>query len=195
MAAVAVTHEDVQNAIHTVTNVKIRLKTLWPSEVDDLQAVLLGVAGTLAHPDCIVDLSAHRTLQAVLNGKLDHVKMNDAEFVLLCKCSALSGSRATLPVVSKSIELHSKVVRALECTLAESASAELWKRPAVQNACLLSFFGVTSPVAALDAIFGSIVRSDIRRVEDLHFETTDNAADSVFLFNLAERVAKNVLRL
>lgn len=60
------------------------------------------------------------------------------------------------------------VEAALLCTLAEPAARSLWDRPLVKVACVLAFQFAHPPVECLELIFGSLVRSDLRRCDDLH---------------------------
>tara|TARA_B100001057_G_scaffold405885_1_gene419017 strand:- start:410 stop:865 length:456 start_codon:yes stop_codon:yes gene_type:complete len=87
------------------------------------------------------------------------------------------------------VEREKRVRHALQFTITEESGSVMWERPMVKISCVLSFHMDASPVETLNAVFGSVVRSDLRRCEDLHeFETRDHL-DTILAGNIVETVS------
>lgn len=87
------------------------------------------------------------------------------------------------------VEREKRVRHALQFTITEEAGSAMWERSMVKISCVLSFHMDASPVETLNAVFGSVVRSDLRRCEDLHESETKDHLDTVLAGDMVETVS------
>lgn len=93
------------------------------------------------------------------------------------------------PVVARCVD---QLETALRCTLLEKNQASRWKAPLVKLAIVFAFHEpVTSPLPllALEAILGGVVKSDVRRLEDVHDAISTEPLDPLNLVGVVECVS------
>lgn len=181
----------VVNAIH---GVKTRIRVFWPVEQSDTDAVMLGIACGLNHSRSVIDIICSRHCAASMQENVGKIRFNAEESVVALK--VLSTRNVTIGSLADDAlfaELVSSMETALNCTLAEPLAKQLWLRPTVKVAASLSFLGTSEPLAALDVIFGSVVRADARRCEDLHFTYSTIESNPRFAFDLCYAAAAAIL--
>ena len=112
---------------------------------------------------------------------------------ILCFCAAYSCDAAkTLLAAPAVAACVARLEGALRCTLLEKHPAQRWASPLVKVAMTLAFHEpVTSPlpVLALEALVGGIVKSDLRRLEDVHDALSGAPLDPLTMTALVECVA------
>lgn len=180
-------------AVACAASLRTRLAQRWPVALDDATVLTLGMACTLAHADDVVELTCSRALAPVVKRAKAELALNPEELTALLAGVA---ARGVAPDAARGDEFdarRTRVARALACTLAEQGGARLWARPAVQIAAVLSFHAPAAPFATLDALFGSVVRSDVRRAEDLHVDEIAAPMSVMLLTRLLEAVASAAL--
>jgi hypothetical protein len=180
-------------AVASAAALRARLAQRWPVSLDDAAVLTLGMACTMSHSDEVIELTCSRALAPVVKRAKADLALNADEFTALLAGVA---ARGVAPGAARGDEFdarRARVERALACTLAEQGGARLWARPAVQIAAVLSFHAPSSPFATLDALFGSVVRADVRRAEDLHVEETAAPMSVMLLTRLLEAVASAAL--
>jgi hypothetical protein len=87
------------------------------------------------------------------------------------------------------VEREKRVRHALQFTITEEAGSAIWERPMVKISCVLSFHMDVSPLETLNTVFGSVVRSDLRRCEDLHESETRDHLDTILAGDMVETVS------
>jgi len=163
---------------HTVLGIRTRISEHWPIEVSDEDALAVGICCCLKNAEDTVAVISNRNLSRVVSNNTKTIAINDDEFGMVIKRLSLTSVNATsLASLTWFKEKRDRVGEALKCTLEEKAVAEVWKRVSVQLACVLAMYGQENPILKLDSVLGSIVRSDSRRVEDLHFECLEDPPD------------------
>jgi hypothetical protein len=186
---------DAQVVAQAVLAVRARLRALWPVEVSDTTALVVGACATMRKADATIDLACERRLAPIVLKNLSSLAINAAEFTVLLKTASIR-TVGTLGALAESEWFKTRKAgaeKALSCTLAEASGALLWAKPAVQLATVLSFQCSFDTIQILDSVFGSVVRSDVRRVEDLHFETLESEPDPNAVCAALELVARLVL--
>jgi hypothetical protein len=163
---------------HTVLGIRTRISEHWPIEVSDEDALAIGICCCLKNADETVAVLSNRNLTRVVSKNAKSISINDEEFGMIIKRLSLTLVNATpLGSLTWFKEKRDRVGEALKCTLEEKGVAEVWKRVSVQLACVLAMYGTENPILKLDSVLGSVVRSDSRRVDDLHFECLGDPPD------------------
>ena len=154
----------------SILDLRARISILWPVEINDLDALSIGMCGCISNSEDTIRLILNKNLSTVILHNFDNISFNIFEFKVALK--GFATKNVNLPNNSLWFdEKLQKLESAFRCTLLESIAAESWTRPSVKIACVVAMHGKSSPVEALDSIFGtSLVRSDVRRVEELNFE-------------------------
>ena len=174
--------------------VRGRIRTLWPIETNDKLALFIGICVTFSNAKAVVELACSRHLAPIINSNLESISINSAEFSTIISYSAARGANiASIANTEWFCTRLARTEKALICTLAESSSAAAWQKPGVKLAVLLSFESAFPLLPTLDAILGAVVRSDARRIEDLHFECLDKTPDPTSVCEALEILCASVL--
>ena len=178
-----------------VLGVRTRLQSLWPVTVHDALALVIGVTGLLSKSSEVVELACERRFSPIVIRNHTAVSINAAELTVVLVAMSRRGIvlENALATSEWFVDHKLSVERAMSCTLAESASAALWAKQSVQLATILAFSCIPEVMPTLDAIFGAVVRSDARRVEDLHFGILSRKHDPNAVLAALEAVARSVL--
>ena len=175
--------------------VHARLRELWPIAVADSTALVIGMCGICTNAQTTVELLCDRRLAPVVVLNLETLATNAAEFQTIMKHMSARGAALNGLETSDWFQSRKALVeKALLCTLAEAGVAIAWQKPSVQLAVLLTFQCKTPPLPTLDDILGAVIRSDSRRVDDLHYECLRETPDPASLCRAFEVVAESILR-
>lgn len=180
---------------HTTLLLRTKLLKLWPIGVSDQLALTLGLCGILHSPNEAVQIACDRRLAPLAIQHIHSISINEVEFITILKSASTKHSSLD-PEMERSEWYSSRVSaaeRALACTLAETSGAAAWRRPFIRLATALAFEGRLPPMATLDAIFGAVVRSDQRRIDDLHFDASNGHPDALALLQSIESVCRVVI--
>lgn len=175
-------------AVHT------RLRPLWPIMIADSNALVIGVCGVFTNASPTIDLVCNRRLGPIVNVNLEKLAVNSAEFTVIVKHLSVRGATTDgLETSAWFLSRKARAEKALICTLAEAGVASVWQKPGVQLAVVLTFQCKTPPLPTLDEILGAVIRSDSRRVDDLHYECLNETPDPASLCKALEILACCVL--
>lgn len=180
-------------AVACVASLRARIAQRWPIAIDDPAVLTLGLACTLANAGDVIDLVCSRALAPIVKRDAASLQLNADELVMLLSIVALRGVAPDIVQGEEFAGRRRRVEAALQCTLAEANGARLWARPSTQLAVVLSFQAQAPPFPTLDALFGSVVRADVRRAEDLHFSELADPLSTMEMTRLLEAVARAVL--
>ena len=154
----------------SILDLRARILQVWPVEISDTDALSIGICGRLSNSADTIRLILNKNLSKVILNNFENVAFNEFEFKVALKGFATKS--VNLP--KNSLWFDDKIKKlesAFRCTLLESTAAESWTRQSVKIACVIAMHGKSSRIDSLDLIFGtSLVRSDVRRVEELNFE-------------------------
>lgn len=81
---------------------------------------------------------------------------------------------------------------ALRCTVAEQQQGARWKRAWNQALCYMASH-LHEPNGALEAVLGTVVRSDSRRLEELHCAIDDDGCDEMLMSKLIIALSNSVM--
>jgi len=187
-------HTACGHVAQTVGAVRGRIRKLWPIETNDRLALFIGICVTFSNAKAVVELACSRHLAPIINSNLEGLSINSAEFVAIIPYSAsCCANIASIANTEWFCSRSAKIETALVCTLAESFAAAAWQKPGVKLAVLVSFESTFPLLPTLDAILGAVVRSDSRRIEDLHFECLDETPDPTSVCQALEILCESVL--
>jgi hypothetical protein len=161
--------------------------------VSSEQVSLIVLASTLAHHKDVVEFCLPDKLARASLANLSSVTPSneEADFLVSNIPNRASAKLKATNLASRDQFRNraENVQNALSCTLAEPASKARWELPLVKVACVLAFQFSHSPVASLEQIFGSLVRSDLRRCDDLHEREAADPMDTILLAEVLECAA------
>ena len=186
--------DELALVISAIHGVKTRIRVFWPVEQSDHDAVMIGIACALNYSRNVIDMICSRHSTILIQENVQTIRFNAEEFVVSLK--VLSTRIATIGSLADDAlfaELVVSMESALRSTLSEPLAKQLWLRPTVRVAAALSFLGAAEPLVALDVIFGSVVRADARRCEDLHFSHSTIESNPRFVFDLCHAAAATIL--
>jgi len=171
-----------------------RLRALWPIMIADSNALVIGVCGVFTNAGPTIDLACNRRLGPIANANLKKLAVNTEEFTIIMKHLSVRGATIDGLETSTWFRLRkSRVEKALLCTLAEAGAASAWQKHGVQLAVVLTLQCTTPPLPTLDEIFGAVIRSDSRRIDDLHYECLNEIPDPASLCKALEITASCML--
>lgn len=185
-------NSEVAQISHTIGATRVALHKIWPIPSNDTQTLILGLCATFANADDVIDLVCSKYLGLVVKKNLANIAVNNAEFVVIVSYAANRGSNIALT----SDWFNSRLTRietSLLCTLSEPMALARWKHPGVKLAAVLAFQCKYPVLATLDALLGAVVRSDNRRIDDLHFESMEEQQDATALCQALELLTAAVL--
>ena len=179
VSAVGVLRLEMAAAIaHTIIGIRTRIAGLWPVHIADDDALAVGICCCLNRAHETVDVVCDRNLARVIKKNLEIVAMNDDELGTVIEfLASKSIDAAALESIEWFKSQRGRIEDALRCTLSENRQADSWKRPSVQMACVLAFNCTENPILKLDRVLSSVVKSDTRRVDDVHFECLEKPPD------------------
>ena len=174
----------------TVLHVHRQLVNMWPKAVGDTTAASLALISTLHSNSELADLILHSAMFKAVMPKMAALKPNSDEVVTMLAVASRrrhpgATQRCNEPLISERID---RVQKALSSTLKEPLPSEIWKNNTAKLVCILCFHLSDSPLHALNSIFGSVVRSDTRRVDDLHEEQCSDPLDTLALCSIVDCV-------
>jgi hypothetical protein len=187
-------HAAAGHVAQSVLEVKNRLQEIWPIRVSDRDALSTGLCCCMTNTGDALELMLNSRLSSLVCSNIERISMNNAEFVLIIKHFSTRLVDGNSLIRNKWFcDRRDKMEKALQCTVAENTCATAWQRPATQLAVVLALQCSQSPIAVLDSIFGSVVRSDVRRVDDVHFECLDETPDPYSFVSALEIVSTSLL--
>ena len=167
-----------------------RFKSWYALPVSAERLVLLMLSSTLTHHRDVIEFCVPDKLARAALKNLPSVTLSQEEvnFLVGHVPTRHSANTKAAKLISDELfkERAEKIEHALSCTIAESASKALWNTALVKLSCVLAFQFSHSPVECLEKIFGSLVRSDLRRCDDLHEKESTDPMDIVLLGEILE---------
>jgi len=175
------------SAARASNGVRDRLALLFPIEISDVDALVLGVACHLKN-EPLVDVCCSKRLAAVVRTNMTHLAITPEDAVdVLSDAAAAAATADVVAAATDPLFLERKLLlqRALSSTLLEPIGSSQWNRPGIHLASVVAFVS-ESPIELLTRLFGTIVRTDVRKIEDLHFQFQEHQIDTILLSTILE---------
>ena len=177
--------------------IRARFASHCPTKITIEQSMCLGICAIVANSKPVIEFIFDRVVSRIACSKLPSFELNGAEWcAIVARCCASRPNEMMLKVAT-AMDFRERVAAvedALRCTLSESGNKRAWAQSLqTRVVAVLCFQTSEPPYQALDAIFGSVVRSDLRKCEDLHSSQHDRPMDIITLATMVESVAHAVL--
>ena len=171
--------------MQTIAGWRVRTQPLLSKCVDDKEAFAIGLRCSMLRAEEVVEYAyTSHHLREVLRSKTK-MAIGTSEW------KALIELRSTLPMLHPERLLAfvrrdavaaavGRVEAVMALTLAEPEHRRLWEAPFTKLAALLAAHG-TEAAEKMEAIFGTIVRGDLRRLDDMQSAVEDGDCDVMLL--------------
>lgn len=180
----------------SILDVRSRISLVWPVDVSDDDALAIGVCGCIKKSQNVIRFICNRNLADIVLENIETISFNNAEFVMVLR--QLTSKNIDTTSLESSTWFQEKVERiqdAFKCTLLEKIAAAQWQRNSVKLACVIAMHCFENPIETLDSIFCTpLVRSDGRRIDELHFEFVNEEPNSFHFSVCLDLVARAILR-
>ena len=142
----------------------------------------------------LFDYFLPKHLRRTIGDAAESIGLSVAEFVAVATHPNARRAGAADALVALESEEHVTVLRcrlenALRQTLAETSQAKTWTSPRVRVAAILALHRERGFLEALNALLGEIVRSDLRRIEDLREDLLEEGIDVFLIVNSTRALA------
>lgn len=177
-----------------VTSIRQRVGEALGSWLSDEESLLVSIAsGTRQAPE-LLDYLLNPTLAKRAKNNVKATAMTAEEWVHLYGPEARPTRTQKLDsaVSQKAFEASTeKLCTALRCTVEEATQKAVWARTWTKASCFVALH-VHEPEVMLEACLNSIVRADLRRLEDLRADIDDEGVQTMMLAEIMEALAQSV---
>ena len=189
-------HPISTTAASAANAIRLRFSKVSPLKLTVEEGLRMGVVVTLFNSTELVDFLFSRQIASVVKANRTNLSLNDAEWSEItrqCCFKHASDQMKRLLGNGQFTDNIARLEKVLEFTLQETACAGKWASLTTKVVTLLCFQSSSAPNSALNGIFGSIVRSDLRKCDDFHAVQQDNPLDIIIVSALIESVVAAVL--
>lgn len=190
------------NPSEVLSSVRERVKRCISVPIPDAEALKICFACSIVESDALMELSHSRVVRAETRERCNHLSLSPKEFSVLLSDDMLSPLRkhnlnnalSTEEVEGERQRQNAAIERCLKLTLKEKAQRELWdSNPRVRARVCLSVLRKTDHVACIEDSIGQLLRSDLRLVEDLRYQTDIDGIDIMSVSSLVSIVCSHML--
>lgn len=187
--------EQSQRRTESFANVKHRITRLFAHRLDDKQVLQLAVACAMREPDDVVGFLfpapvAKAAAKLVAESALTPDEWCDIFGIDL---NPLRDGGITKAVQSSEFQGPIESIgAALRMTVSESQQGVRWKRAWNRALCYVASH-LDEPKGALESVIGTVVRSDYRRLEELHGQMDDDGYDTMLMSKIIIALSDSVL--
>ena len=175
--------------------IKERVSKTVAQRLDDKQILQLAIAcGMRDAEDVLGLLFSPRVAKAALKHQ-SVVALTPDEWRTLFgyEINPLRDGGITPAVQSTEFQEPIKAIgAALRCTIAEKEQGLRWQRAWNQALCYLASH-LHEPNGALEAVLGTVVRSDMRRLEEMHCGIDDDGCDTMLMTKVIIALTQSVM--
>jgi hypothetical protein len=188
---------DVASTVASAADaVRTRFASRCPKRLTLEQSTCLGMCAIISNRAPVIEFMFDRTVARVACASPKSFELNSDEWCAIVARSCATRPNDVMLDASRSdhfLERVASIENALQCTLSESNNKKKWDLLPTRVAVVLCFQTVDPPYPALGTVFGSVVRSDIRRCDDVHSHQHDHPMDIITLSTVIEAVARAAL--
>jgi hypothetical protein len=186
-----------KNASAVMASICDRVRRLVSVPVSDTEAMNICFLCATVESDALLELSHSRVVRAEAHSHCKELAITAYEFNALLGDEALTQSQKhALSMALQTDELDPERQRyracmesALKLTLAENAQREMWEAsPRVRERVALALLRKQDHVACIHQALGEVLRSDLRRIDDLRAETEEIGIDIMSVSSLITTV-------
>ena len=194
LARLVVKMEQSQQRTATFGPVKERVAKMVAQRLDDRQVLQMAIACAMRDPGDVLGLlfPAHVAKAA---SKTPSAGLTPDEWrgMFGCEINPLRDAGVTAAVQSSEFQVPIGTIgTALRCTIAEQQQRARWARAWNQALCYVATH-LKAPNDALEAVIGTVVRSDHRRLEELHCAIDDDGCDTMLMARVVIALRESIL--
>lgn len=189
-----------QAVLSTIAALRAQIATFHHLLVNDAAILTIALLNRVDVGGELLDLEFAPDLAKKLKAnrlKLACAPEEIAAILVLFTGSCGNESVSALLAAPAIAERVAKVEGALKCTLLEKSQTQRWAMLPTKVAigfCFHEPIGSRLPTMALEAVIGGVVKSDVRRLEDVHDEMSTSPLDPLSLSALAACIASVCVR-
>lgn len=190
------TDEDVaRETVLILSNVHGKVRDVWDRFVLDTQTAEIALISSLQDYTELFEFRFPKLMASRVLPSIQKLKPSNEELTLLLFCASRRRSREAQALCADETiaPFIERVAKALQLTLNEPEPKKIWQNESTKLACLFSFHMSENPINSLNILFGSVVRSDIRRCEDLHDESCSIPLETLYMCKIVECIAKIIV--
>jgi len=187
--------------VEVLGNVRIRTKTHISVRLNDSLALSAALANASLESRNLVEYAFSGQIRTEVTQSRSELQLSGSEFASLfgARDDGRAAAACSLPsrrvaLLDESVEgkgFRTQLEAALSCTLCEKAQSTTWGRyPAVRLAAIAALLRADDSQAALEAVLGSFVITDARRVDDLKTTLEDRGLDLIFVSEVIAALAE-----
>jgi hypothetical protein len=187
--------EQSQQRTATFAPIKERIARTVSQRLDDKQILQLAIASAMREPDDVLGLLFPPHVARVAGKATSVIQMTPDEWRLLFNHDINPLRDGGITKAVQSTEFQEPIAAigvALRCTVAETQQAARWQR-AWNKALCYTASHMHDPNVALEAVVGTLVRSDFRRLEELHCVIDDDGCDTMLMSRIIIALSESVM--
>lgn len=172
-----------------------RVSRVVPQRLDDKSSLQLAIACAMREPEDIVGFLFPTLVAKLALKSVKELALTTAEWHTLFGGDATPLRDAGLPRLVSTADFRpsrDSIATALRCTVAEQQQGLVWGRPWAQALCYVAMH-LEEPDARIESVLGTVVRSDTRRVEELHARMDEDGYDIMLMAQTMMALSECVL--
>ena len=176
----------------TIHKTRLEVSKVFHMPTSQQTMALISLCTSMARFSEVIELACTKQLSKAVIQHAAKITPTHEELSALLAHAATKAHKQAEALVSEPLfqERAARVQKALQFTISEASGTAAWKLPMVKIACVVAFQAVYPPTDTLNTIFGSVVRSDLRRCEDLHECETKNPIDTMLFGDIVQIVSE-----
>ena len=178
--------------VEVLGNVRVRTQTHVSVRLGDSLALSVALSNGSLESDHLVEYAFAGQIRSDAIRARSELQLSGSEFASLFGARDDGRSAASCPSASKRVAVldgsaegqsfRKQLESALSCTLCEKVPLAMWQRfPGVRLAAIAALMRADDSQVALEAVLGSFVVIDARRVDDLKTSLEDGGIDLIFV--------------
>lgn len=175
--------------------VKERVSKMVAHRLDDRATLQLAIACAMREPDDVLGLLFPPHVAKVAGRQAHVTALAPEEWRGLFghEINPLRDGGITACVQSLEFQAPIGVIgNALRCTIAEQQQSQRWARAWNKALCYVATH-LNEPSTALESVIGTVVRSDSRRLDELHVTIDDNGCDTMLMSKIIIALTQSVM--
>tara|TARA_Y100000389_G_scaffold62579_1_gene58618 strand:+ start:5377 stop:5943 length:567 start_codon:yes stop_codon:yes gene_type:complete len=187
--------EQSQQRTTTFAPIKERVAKTVAQRLDDKQILQMAIACSMREADDVLGLMfpPHVAKAALQNQRVSALTADEWRMLFGHEINPLRDGGVTEVVKSQEFQTPINVIgTALRCTVNEQQQKQRWGRAWNQALCYVATH-MEDPHNALEVVIGAVVRSDMRRLEELHVTIDDDGCDAMLMSKILIALTDSVM--
>lgn len=187
--------EQSQRRIEVMVGLRARVLAAVAQKLDDRFVLQMAMASALREPEDLLGMLFSTHLTKMVMKRKDDVALTHAEWTDLFGHTPGPLRDSGLSHVIQSTEFQpcvQAIGSALRTTISEEQQSRAWARPWCQALCYVGMH-MDDPHKSIETVIGQVVKSDLRRIEDLHSRIDDAGYATMLMSKVVISLAAGIL--